>query len=169
MVDQEQLNHGIVGHDVWVYAMDSAFLHARALFEFFLIRTTDNHYGCNEFLGGAVVLKSDLYTSEWGDALHRFLMHAQDRSTPAPLKTSAGGEKTLNRMVVEFAREVLRLWEEFEEKLSASNDPENQKLGKLAREKREEAIRKAECVVNSPVAQLLARERNQSLAPIFKM
>jgi hypothetical protein len=31
---QNQLNLGMVGYDVQVYAMDSAFLHARALFEF---------------------------------------------------------------------------------------------------------------------------------------
>jgi hypothetical protein len=36
------------GYEVQVYAMDSAFVHARSLFEFFTEKTTDFHYSCDE-------------------------------------------------------------------------------------------------------------------------
>src|SRR5437660_6904924 len=84
--DQLKLQKG--GYNVQVYAMDSAFLHARVLFEFFVHATTDNYYGSNEFLGHSAVLNSDSYTNNWKDPLHKFLMHAQDRSRPTPLKSS---------------------------------------------------------------------------------
>ena len=135
--------------------MDSAFVHARALFEFFVQSTTDNYYGSDEFLGA--VLKSDSYTNDWKGSLHSFFMHAQDRSRPSPLKSS-GAEKHLSQMPIDFAREILKLWEEFEEKLGERGD---QELHKLAREKRKEAIEKAHCVVTSTAAQQHAeREAN---------
>ncbi len=160
---QDQLKLGKVGYDVQVYAMDSAFLHARVLFEFFLKATDDNHYGCTEFLDPGPVLKSDSYTKDWKRPLHLFLMHAQDRSRPVPLKSS-GEEKDLNQMPVDFARETLKLWEEFEGRLGDRGD---QKLQELAREMRKEAIEKSQCVVNSSLAQQHARERGQLLKPIF--
>jgi hypothetical protein len=163
---QDQLKLEIVGYDVQVYALDSAFLHARALFEFFVQRTNDNHYGSSEFLGLDTVLKSNSYTNDWRAPLHAFLMHAQDRSHPAPLKSS-GVEKDLNQMPVDFAHEILKLWKEFEGRLGDSNDAGDQKLQELCRDKRKEAIEKAQCVVNSTVAQQLARERRQLLKPIF--
>jgi hypothetical protein len=161
---QDQLRLEIVGYNVQVYAMDSAFVHARALFEFFVQSTNDNHYGSNEFLGS--VLKSDSYTNDWRGPLHSFLMHAQDRSRPAPLKSS-GVEKDLNKMPIDFAREILKLWEEFEGRLGKSNERGDRELQKLAREKRKEAIEKAQCAVNSTVAQQHAGERHQLLKPVF--
>jgi hypothetical protein len=163
---QDQLNLAIVGYDVQVYAMDSAFLHARALFEFFVQPTNDNHYGSNEFLGRGAVLISSSYVDDWKGPLHRYLMHAQDRSCPAPLKSS-GVEKDLNKMPVDFAHEILKLWKEFEERLGGSSDAGDQKLQELGREKRKEAIRGANCVVNSTVAQQHAKERGQQLKPVF--
>jgi hypothetical protein len=115
---QDQLKLEIEGYEVQVYAMDSAFIHARNLFEFFLTETTTNHYGADQFLGDGVPLKSEIYTSNWKDTLHKFLMHASDRSLPSLLKTlEKGVEKHLNQMPVEFAREILRLWEKFEARL----------------------------------------------------
>jgi hypothetical protein len=161
---QDQLRLGIDGYHVQVYAMDSACLHARALFEFFVNRTTHNHYGYDQFLGGDP-LKSERYEN-WKGALHGFLMHAQDRSSPVPLK-SLEGDKDLNQMPVDFAREVLRLWEAFEARLSQSGNSDDQELKQLARSKRKEAIEGAERVANSAVAQMHARWKAQTLHPVF--
>jgi hypothetical protein len=62
---QAQLNLGIGGYEVQVYAMDSTYLHARALFEFFTRPTTANFYGYNEF-GLESRIKSPLY-GKWSD------------------------------------------------------------------------------------------------------
>lgn len=161
---QDQLRLEIDGYHVQVYAMDSACLHARALFEFFVNRTTDNYYGYDQFLGGDP-LESDSY-GNWKGPLHGFLMHAQDRSSPVPLKTLEG-DKDLNQMPVDFAREVLRLWEGFEARLSQSGNSDDQALKQLARSKRKEAIEGAERVANSDVAQMHARQKAQTLHPIL--
>jgi len=160
---QAQLELGIVGYNVQVYAMDSAFVHARALFEFFLSPPSRNHHSAKQFL--PLVLTSDLY-DDWKDPLHKFLMHADNRSFPRQLRT-ADGPKDLNRMPVCFAKEVLRLWREFEQGLARSSSPEDQHLAKVAREKRKEAIEGAECVVHSEVAKQHAKDKQQTLAPVF--
>jgi hypothetical protein len=163
---QDQLKLEESGYEVQVYAMDSAFLHARVLFEFFVTKTTNNHYGADEFLGRGIVLKSNSYETKWSGPLHAFLMHAQDRSRPVPLESS-GVKKDLNQMPVDFAHEILRLWKEFEELLFQSSVPEHQELAKLARDKRQEAIKVAECVVNAPTAQQHATDKSQLLKPVF--
>jgi hypothetical protein len=159
---QRHLNLQICGYDIQVYAMDSAVLHARALFEFFVQAANVNHYGSDQFLG--VSLKSDIYSHDWRDTLHRFLMHANDRSRPTPLKNAAGVETDLNKMPAEFANESLRLWAEFEAKLVAKGD---KKLGELAREKRKAAIESAACVANCVVARHHAEVKGEVLKPIF--
>jgi hypothetical protein len=63
---QRHLNLQICGYDIQVYAMDSAVLHARALFEFFVQAANVNHYGSDQFLG--VSLKSDIYSHDWKDS-----------------------------------------------------------------------------------------------------
>jgi hypothetical protein len=165
---QDRLKLRIVGYDMQVYALDSSVLHARTLFEFFVVKTTGNHYGCDQFLATGSVLNSDSYSNDWEGPVHSFLMHAQDRSQPQRLKTP-DGPKDLNEMPVYFAREILRLWEEFERKLGKSNDPRDQKLQELACEKRKEAIEKAQCVVNSLLARrhAYARESGEPLKPVF--
>jgi len=163
---QDQLKLERVGYNVQVYALDSAFLHARTLFEFLVEPTTDNHYGTDEFLGRGTVLNSSSYKNDWRGPLHIFLMHAQDRSSPVPLKTS-GVEKDLNQMPVDFAQEILKLWKEFEQKLNQSRDTRDHRLKELAREKRKEAIDGAECVVSSTVAQKHAEEKCLLLKPVF--
>lgn len=159
---QVQLNLQICGYDIQVYAMDSAVLHARALFEFFVQAANGNHYGADQFLGAP--LKSAIYSKEWKDTLNRFLMHANDRSRPTPLKNAAGAQKYLNEMPVEFAKESLRLWVEFEAGLEAKGD---RNLCELAREKRKAAIESADCVVNCAVAQHHAQIKHEKLKPIF--
>jgi len=61
---QHDLNLGIDGYHVQVYAMDSAFLHARTLFEFFTQPTGRNYYGVDQF-GITPPLDSPLYQSGW--------------------------------------------------------------------------------------------------------
>jgi hypothetical protein len=146
---QEDLKLNLVGYNMQNYAMDSAFLHARSLFEFFLGRTTNHYYGCDQFLGSTLV--SADYTSgtnSWKGPLHSHLMHAQDRSRPRQLQ-SPDGPKDLNQMPVYFANEILSLWKQFEQELGTSGKPEDKKLEQLARDKRKEAISNAVCVVNS--------------------
>jgi hypothetical protein len=165
---QEQMQLRISGYNVQNYAMDSACLHARSLFEFFTGKTSNNHYACDGFLSES--LTSGYYekgnASSWSGPLHSHLMHAQDRSKPQQLKT-LDGFKDLNQMPVYFAREILTLWEEFENKLGASGLAENEKLQKLAREKREEAIRNAHCVVDSEVAKKHAEGKQIQLKAVF--
>jgi hypothetical protein len=168
---QDELNLGIAGSNVQNYAMDSAFLHARVLFEFFCgTGEWGNYYRCREFVG-VDFLKSDCY-SNWAGSLHRGAMHAQGRSGPAPLKSAAGEEKELKEMPVEFAHEILRLWKEFEERLGKSSAPGDQELQKLAREKRHEAIKNARCVLNlcvenSEKVKDRALERFRVFEPVF--
>jgi len=162
---QDQLKLEKPGYQVQVYAMDSVFLHARTLFEFFVQPTNNNHYGANDYLG--TVLMSDNYTNDWSGPLHNSLMHAQDRSRPVPLMSCSGVKKDLNQMPVDFAHEILKLWKEFEGMLAKSSVPQIQELARLAREKREEAIKGAECVVDSRVAQQHAKERGQLLKAVF--
>jgi len=164
---QRQLELNIVGYNVQVYAMDSAFLHARALFEFFVQPTGGNYYSVEQFVG-APLTSSDYKDDKtgWKGPLHAHLMHAQDRSKPRKLQ-SPDGPKDLNEMPVYFAHEILRLWKEFEQELGKSNKPQDQKLQALAREKRGEAIDGAQCVVDSEVARQHAKAKNQSLKPVF--
>jgi hypothetical protein len=158
---QHQLNLEIPGYEVQVYAMDSAFLRARVLFEFFVGKKESNHYCSHRQFG--IELHSKYYTNDWSAndwsvPLHRNLMHAQDRSRPGKLN-SPDGPKHLNEMPVYFAKEVL--------KLDASADREKRELGQITRDRRMEAIRAAECVINSEVAQYHAKSRGQTLRPVF--
>jgi hypothetical protein len=161
---QEQLGLGIDGYHGQVYAMDSAFLHARTLFEFFLNKTGKNYYGYDQFLKTG--LKSDKY-GKWAMPLHRHVMHAQTRSQPEQLESLSGEMKDLNKMPVDFACEVLRLWKEFEEGLGTNRIAKDRELQKLARDKRKEAIDGARCVVNSTVTKQRAGERGQQLKTVF--
>jgi hypothetical protein len=163
---QDRLELNIVGYNVQVYAMDSAFLHARALFEFFVKDKNGNHYGCDVFLPLGNVLESDKY-QKWTRPLHRHLMHIQTRSQPEQLESLSGEMKDLNKMPVDFASEILRLWKEFEKRLAESNKDGDLELHKLARGKRKEAIDGALCVVNSIVAKQHAQEKHRMLAPVF--
>jgi len=166
-IQKEQLALEISGYHMDVFAMDSTFLHARALFEFFLNPTKGNYYGRTEFTSAN--LASDSYSNKvsgWSGPLHSHLMHAQDRSKGRKLETPDGA-KDLNEMPVYFAREVLRLWEEFEDALLNSGDQQDRRLGSLARKKRNEAINSARCVTNSKVAERHAQEKGIQLKPVF--
>jgi hypothetical protein len=162
---QEQLQFEKAGYEVQVYAMDSAFLHARSLFEFLTAKTTDNHYGYDEFLKSPLDLSP--YTKDRMAPLHHYVMHTQDRSKPGPLTAADGTSKDLNKMPVEFGHEILRLWRRFELALSATGDPNDKKFEELAVKKREEAIKAAATVIESQVAKQHAKEKGETLKPIF--
>jgi len=162
---QDQLKLGLEGYDVQVYALDSVALHARSLFEFFATKATGNHYGVTQFLGVTTPLQS-CYEAEWADPLHKFLMHAQDRSQSV-LLNSPDGKKELNEMPVYFAREVLRLWEEFENELGKSGKQQDLELQDLARQKRRKAIENAQYVVDSDITRLFASVKRLHLKPVF--
>ncbi len=161
---QEQLSLGIVGYDVIVYAMDSAFLHARSLFEFFVCGPTKNHYSCKQFVGD--VLKSEKYKN-WNEPLHANLMHARDRSKTEQLEGFRGEMKPLNKMPVDFAEEILGLWEKFEENLLGSRSQGDRELGRLAQQKRKAAIDCAKCVIDSEVTRQHAELKHEQLKPVF--
>jgi len=163
---QEQLKLQKAGYNIQVYAMDSAFLHARVLFEFFVQRTTNHHYGVDQYLGPGASLTTAIYADNWSGPLHAFLIHGQDRSQPRQLPR-AGGSKDLNRMPLEFAHEILRLWKEFESRLGGSAVATDQELGTLARGKRKMVVEAAGHVLTSVTARKHAYDKDLTLQPIF--
>lgn len=151
---QDKLQLKIVGYSVQVYAMDSAFLHARTLFEFFTQRTSPNYYGCDAF--HINIIPSPIYTTNWKDILHSYLMHAQNRSNPRQLASLSGGtSKDLNKMPVDFAKEIIRLWQEFIKLLKASSDTDIQDLAIIATDKLDEAKANTLPVFNNPMVKRL--------------
>jgi hypothetical protein len=163
---QEAIPDPRLGADyVQVYAMDSAALHARALFEFLTKRSTSrsNHLGLN--LYGLQPIPSNRYGNRksnpadgcWCSPLHGFLMHLQDRSVTQQLKSFDGTTmKDLNKMPVDFANEVVRLWRIFVSRLANQSDP----LAPLAQSVLDDAI--------SESAKVVANDRNarHGIAPI---
>ena len=123
---QDRLQLKIAGYHVQVYAMDSAFLHARTLFEFLTTKTGRNHYGANEL--GISPLESKPYNDGWKQSLHGYLMHAQARDEPEQLEASDGTLKDLNAMPGDFADEVTRLWTEMAEELRAAGQSDRADL-----------------------------------------
>jgi len=70
-------------------------------------------------------------------------------------------------MPVYFAREVLRLWEEFENELGKSGKQQDLELQDLARQKRRKAIENAQYVVDSDITRLFASVKRLHLKPVF--
>ncbi len=110
---QADRRFGINGYHVQVYTMDSAFLHARVLFEFFTKeRTGSNYYAAVDQFGLPAALVSVSY-KQWQRPLHAHLMHAQPRDRTPPLTALDGTKKDLSEMAPDFAAEIERLWGEF--------------------------------------------------------
>lgn len=147
---QDKIQLGLPGVSVQVYAMDSAFLHARTLFEFFTMNTGDNYYGISAY--GLEPIPSHPYTDGWKDKLHAFVMHAQDRSRPGKLKCVDGTEKDLNKMPVDFAKEIVRVWREFQKGLTVHQDPFLRELAPIAERILHEAIEGADAVMTQKIA-----------------
>ncbi len=146
---QHTLNLCIPGYEGQVFAMDSAFLHARTLFEFLTKCTSHNYYGANAF--GIAPLVSAAYDGPWKCHLHAALMHAQDRSRKELLKSFDGlSEKGLHEMPVDFAREVVRLWREFSSALEKMGLAD---LSSIASDGLATAVREATAVAHSLMAQ----------------
>lgn len=70
-------------------------------------------------------------------------------------------------MPLDFALEILRLWEEFEKKLGDSSDAKDQELKVIARDNRKKAIEMASCVTRSSVAKDHAKSTPEILEPVF--
>jgi hypothetical protein len=144
---QDQMNLEIDGYHVQVYAMDSAFLHARTLFEFLTQKTGPNNYGVDQFKISP--LQSDLYATGWKPALHAYVMHAQPRDSPQQLQALDGSLKDLNAMPRDFAREIERLWIAFADQL---RDSGNTVTADCVEAVLTEARAQAEAVLNNEMA-----------------
>jgi hypothetical protein len=151
---QSHMALDIDGYTVQVYAMDSAFLHARTLFEFFTRKTQDYFYGHDEY-GVTNKIKSSLYEKHWSSSLHARLMHAQDRSKSPDVKSfdPAESKKHIKNMPVDFAMEVVRMWRKFACALQTLADEDMQRLGHRAVEILDEAVVTAETVRTNKVTQ----------------
>lgn len=158
---QDTLNLNIGGYQMQVYAMDSAFLHARTLFEFFSHKTTDNYYGYDVFK--IIMPSSVIYNSNWKSPLHAHMMHAQDRSIPHPLTSfDRKSKKDLNKMPMDFAKEIVRVWREFILFLSEKNP----NLANIAEEILKDAISGANAVFENEVTREMAQKKNKTILPI---
>lgn len=116
-------NLAVPGYEVQVLAMDSTFLHARALFEFFTGRPNrPNYHSVTELDAGGIVrvIASTIYTDHWSDPLHDRLMHLKDRNSDPTVPTASGSTKHLKNMPAEIAMEVRRLWVEMIGELRAA-------------------------------------------------
>lgn len=147
-----------------VFAMDSTFLHTRTLFEFFTQETTVNHYGYNAFRidmkpAGALEVPTPYLTENWNEALHAYLMHAQDRTVPRKL-TSFDRSKTndIKNMPVDFAQEIVRLWREFTAQLGMSTDPDIQKFEVIAQNILNKAIEQTEDIYTRKKVTVMKRK-----------
>jgi hypothetical protein len=143
---QKHMNLCVGGYEVQTYAMDSAFLHARTLFEFFTEpKTGDYYYACDAY--GLRAIQPNRYAGAWKAVLHAFTMHAQDRSAPQPLSSFDGTlTKHLKDMPVDFAQEVIELWQTFADALP-------QPLGQRARGILAEAVDQARPVLDNEFTQ----------------
>jgi hypothetical protein len=117
-----------------VYALDSVALHARALFEFLTHTATSNYYGANNYLGGNDVATSKRFNlrrldqpphpNDWSGPLHSYLMHLQARPGTRrrlPVRGNARNKLHLKDMPVQFAEEIIDLWQQFCKKLRDGN------------------------------------------------
>ena len=150
---QDAINLGTPGYYVQVYAMDSAAVHARALFEFFTKPATPNHLGLD--LYGLQPIPSQRYSGDWVSPLHAYLMHAQDRSATQQLTSFDGNSmKHLKEMPVDFGHEVVDLWRQFIARLQGNP------LAALAQTKLDKAIEESALVFTNEVS------REHGLSPI---
>jgi hypothetical protein len=145
----------ITGQHIKVYAMDSAALHARALLEFFTNHGSNR--GGLQSLYGIQSIASQRYPGDWVRPLNTHLMHAQDRIVGQQLTGFDGiTMKDLNRMPVDFGREVVNLWRQFIRHLTSRTNP----LEALAQTTLDRAIAKSALVVTNEV------NRGHGVSPI---
>jgi hypothetical protein len=145
----------IRGQHIKLYAMDSAALHARALLEFFTNHGSNR--GRLQSLYGIQSITSNRYPGDWVRPLNTHLMHAQDRTVGQQLTSFDGKTKRdLNRMPVDFGREVVSLWRQFVQHLKRQPNP----LDALAQTTLDKAIANSALVVSNEV------NRGHGVSPI---
>ncbi|ORB69257.1 hypothetical protein BST45_10020 [Mycobacterium shinjukuense] len=144
------LGVGLGGYQPQVYAMDSVFLRARSLFEFFLGRSkTHCHAGC--LFGLKQPLSYPAYNDRtsssptWECVLHIGSLHIKAREDAPRLIGLDGTPKDLNEMPVDFAKGILKVWSDFEAALKAVDGLQHNMAVKC----REQAIADSHAVVDS--------------------
>jgi hypothetical protein len=123
-----------------VYTMDSAFVHARSLYEFFTMdpRSVSHHESKNHNrltwhdFGLTAPLSSPTYKRLAGPLHGRVIHICKGRSEHKPIKNH----------VVTLAADILRLWEEFSKSLELKD------YASVLDSFREKAIEEAEAVAN---------------------
>ncbi|BBX76071.1 hypothetical protein BST45_11195 [Mycobacterium shinjukuense] len=167
---QHHMNLGIDGYSVQVYAMDSVFLHSRALFEFFTRKTNDHNYGYDAYRLTSKI-SSRLYERHWSPKLHARLMHAQDRSKSADVNRFDRKERKehIKNMPADFAMEIVRMWHDFASELQRLGDEDMKGMGVRAGELLDEAIDDAQKVRTNEVTQchIAKRKKEQKLPAGF--
>lgn len=139
---QEELNLVADGYLANVYAMDSVFLRARLLFEFFTGQG-ENYCHARCLFGLPAQLAGPPNFRQWKNELHIGAMHLQDRSTGGQLTEYGGtGLKDLNQMPVDIARGVLDVWHGFEAQLVATHQTALLNKAEKCREQAEEDSRR---------------------------
>ncbi|WP_433683374.1 hypothetical protein [Nocardia sp. CA-119907] len=141
---QTDLQLEVVGYPAPVYAMDSVFLRARSLFEFFL-GTGRNYchaeclFGLNSQLSCAKYANPSSITNfSWKDVLHVGSIHLKDRDNPVQLVGYDGTLKDLNQMPVDFAKGILDVWGDFETQLQAQGYTHLHSMAEACRDKAKE-------------------------------
>ncbi len=147
---QCDLGVGLGGYQPQVYAMDSVFLRARSLFEFFLGRSkTHCHAGClfglSQSLSYPAYLDRTSSSPTWEDVLHIGSLHIKDRENAPQLIGIDGTHKDLNQTPVDFAEGILKVWSDFEAALEAVDKLQHN----MAAECRERAITDSHAVFDS--------------------
>ncbi|WP_280314733.1 hypothetical protein [Nocardia wallacei] len=125
---QKELELELSGYQVQTYAMDSAFIRARSLFEFFVgeSKRTYCHARCLFGLNGQLTYPKYLdrnanpgANTGWEDVLHVGSIHLKNRDNPVKVVGHDGTLKDLNQMPVDFAKGILDVWSDFERALQA--------------------------------------------------
>ncbi|HZM63753.1 MAG TPA: hypothetical protein VFB59_01320 [Candidatus Saccharimonadales bacterium] len=159
---QKDLKLELVGYQAQVYAMDSVFLRARSLFEFFAGEGRPYcHARCLFDLDDQLeypkyaVKDGSQHPELWENILHVGSLHFQNRATTRQLIGYDGTNKDLNEMPADFAKGILDVWQEFEDALNVKG---YQQLHGMAEACRNKAIEDAGRVFDSVVQRTKAYE-----------
>lgn len=102
-----------------VYAMDSAVLHARSLYEFFTRKKAkDEYYSYKDF--GVKRLDTDFH-QDYDGPMHIRLLHLKKQR-------SLGDSRMVNGVVIEIANDILELWVRFESELLRQGQDKESKI-----------------------------------------
>lgn len=145
---QQELNLNAPGYQAQVYSMDSVFLRARSLFEFFVGTSPRTYCHAQCLFGLSSQLTYLKYTDpdpstgvSWEDLLHVGSIHFKNRDNPVQLLALDGTSKDLNQMVVDFAKGILDVWSGFEAELRTQGHTTLLTMAEACREKAKEDAR----------------------------